>query len=300
MAFNKKEKSFKRVKNKAEKKSGENLGAENQEKEVMLSPQKRKKQTEFGYVISELANLTGKSAETIKDECCFFQLEKYLSGVCKVIVRQNVSDKTLEQIFLLSKKLMLKEFLIAPAYLGAVRKIVDKNGLLSLKVNLLIDFPFGESSFKSKMTELKIGKSVGVDGVTVVLQSALLNEKNRKELIWQVKKFSKAFSENCSIAVSAHEITEMGIKSLISAIEKSKAQSLTILFGETSEIDLKEKIELVNKYKGRVPVKILASVSSVEGLRALFSLGVEDIYTPYADEIAKELLKKFNILKESL
>ena len=294
MAFMRKEKNFKRVKNKGEKEPF-NSSNEQENIERSLSTQTRKRQTEFGYVIKELSALTGKSAEQIKNECCLNQIQGFLSKTAKVIVRQDVTDKKAEEILLISSKLKVGEVIIAPAYLGAVRRIVDKNNLLNLRITLLIDFPFGESSFKSKLTEIKIGKDVGVDGVTVVISNALLKDKNKKELLWQCKKFSKAFKGDCSLAVSAQDVKIEQIKRIVSVAEKVKAKSVVFMFGTGEEKEIKEKLVLITENKGSLPISVLASVSNVGALQSLFSVGVDFVCTPYADEIGKELINKFKI-----
>ena len=97
------------------------------------------------------------------------------------------------------------------------------------------------------------------------------------------------------IAISAQELTEEKIKSVVKAVEKSKVDGVTLVFGDASENEITEKIAYIKKYKRTKTLKILGNVLSEKGLTALFNLGVDGVLTPYADEIGKDLFKDFNI-----
>ena len=56
----------------------------------------------------------------------------------------------------------------------------------------------------------------------------------------------------------------------------------------------------INAIKSKVPVKVMANVENVEGVKTLISLGVKGIITPFADDVAKELFKEFGIKSEKL
>ena len=159
MANAKKEGTFKRVKNHEEKtKSQDNENKTSFNGEVAIYSKGNKSGINFSEIVKELSLLTGSSVEKIKDECCLSQIQKIMAKTGKVVVRSNLTDSKMEEILLSAVELKIGEILIAPTYLGAIKRQVEKKGLSSQKINLLIDFPFGESSFKSKMTELKIGK----------------------------------------------------------------------------------------------------------------------------------------------
>ena len=54
-------------------------------------------------------------------------------------------------------------------------------------------------------------------------------------------------------------------------------------------------MEVVNMFKDKTKINVLANVESVNAVKQLIMLGAQDIMTPYADDIGKKLIEKFNI-----
>ena len=54
-------------------------------------------------------------------------------------------------------------------------------------------------------------------------------------------------------------------------------------------------MEVVNKYRGAKKVRVLANVDSAEAVSELLKLKADMVLTPYADEIGKTLVERFNI-----
>lgn len=244
------------------------------------------------FALAQLLNVT---VEQVKDECCLYQVRNLMSRMGKVIVRYNVSDSELGDVLRNVNALQIKETLVSPAYIPACAKQVGKHGLHSLYIGTVIDFPFGESTFKSKLADIKDSVSAGVDGVTVVFPAMLLEKDKQKQFKKQVKKIGKFYKKDAGIALSAMDIDEEAVKFAFKTVEKSKVGGITFIFGETDENSLKLKMAAINKYRGKKAVKVMGNVSHPEAVMELIKFKVDEILTPFADEIGKDLIKRFKI-----
>lgn len=267
---------------------------------VETLPEKRDKKTVKGgkedfSAFLALADLLNTSVEKVKDECCLFQLRKLMARLGKVVVRYDVSDAKIGKIIKNCLNLEISEVLVSPVYLNACLRQTQKHKLEKQRVCAFIDFPFGESSLKGKITDLKNSLNFGVDGATVMMPNVLLSSEKIKVFKRQVKKFGRVSKKETGVAVNATDLTEESIKSAIKAVDKTKLSFITFVFGDSKEEEIKAKIKAIYKYKGKKQVNILGNVSTPEAVMALFKMGVDRILTPYADEIGKELVKRFKI-----
>ncbi len=248
----------------------------------------------------DLAALMNVSVQELKEEFFLFQIRKLMGKMGKVIVRHSLTDKQVEKIFLNSATLKMGEILVSPVYIPTCARQVQKNDLHSLPVCTLIDFPFGESSLKSKIADIKDSVNSGVDGVTVVIPSVLTTPDYARDFKKQAKKIAKGYPNCAGIALNATDLTDEQIKRAVKTVEKTNLNSITFMFGETALPELKEKMAFINTVKGDKKIKVLANVDSAEAVMALFKLDVDTILTPYADEIGEALIKRFNIKSVNL
>ncbi len=265
------------------------------ENSLSETAEKKIRKGEDFSAFNALANLLNTSVEKIKDECCLFQVRKLMSKLGQVIVRYDVSDAKIGKIIKNCLNLEVSEVLVSPAYLEACLKQTNKHKLQSQNVCAFIDFPFGESSLKGKLTDLRNSVNFGVDGATVMMPNVLLSQDKIKVFKKQAKKFGKAINKQTGVAVNATDISEDAIKNAIRAVDKTKLSFITFVFGDTPEDQIKSKIKAIYKHKSKKEIRILGNVCSPEAVMALFKMGVDKILTPYADEIGKELVKRFKI-----
>ena len=258
--------------------------------------EKRKDKKADFSAFYELARLLNTDIESFKDECCLFQIKNLMHRLGKVIIRLNVTDSELAAVVDNSAKLETSEILLSPAYLPALVRRVEREKLEKLNICALIDFPFGESTFKSKMTNVKDVIKTGVDGVTVMMPAMMLERDNLKNFKKQCRKISRSLKNRAGIAVAAQDLNEDAIKTLVKTAEKTALAHVTFIFGEAGEQELKFKFGTILKYKSKkVCFKILGNVMRPEAVMELFKMGAETILTPYADDIGEELLKRFKI-----
>ena len=244
-------------------------------------------------LFESLASLMNSTVEQIKDECCCYNVRKFMSNCAKVIVRYEMTEKELTACFHNSLQLGIGEIITSPTYLPLCKKIVEEKGYTDQRVGAIIDFPFGEGSLKSKTTEIKECKKLGVEGIIVMMPTLLFSSKKGKAFRKQVKKFSKAFKGDIGIGVSAAELSEDQIKDAVKVIDKSKLDGITFVFGDAEPYVIKEKLEYIKKHKTAKKIKILGNVETVEATKELFRAGIDKVLTPYADQIGVDLTERY-------
>lgn len=248
----------------------------------------------------ELAKLLNVSVERVKDECCTLQIANLLSMLKKVIVRYSLSEQETERILFNCFSLGSKEVLVSPAYLPSVKRQAEKLGLNELKIGVIVDFPFGESAFKSKLTDIKDAIKIGVSGIMVMLPAMLLTREKIREYKRQLKIVGRANKIENSVAFAVNDLSEDAIRLAVKFFEKSKVKALTLVFGEASESQVKRKMSMVNGFKGNKKVYVLGNVETPEAVMELKKLNVDGIYTPYAERIGENLIKRFNVKSVNL
>lgn len=282
-----------------EPKKEEVLPAVTTNNQIKKDKKDKKKKSNFNdddySAFYELSLLLNKSLAEIKDECCLYQLQKLMDKMAKVIVRYDISSKELEKVLVNSNRLCINEILLAPLHIESMRKSVKKHNLENQKVGVIIDFPFGESTLKSKLVSIGEAKRDGVDSVTVMMPTALLKEEKKKEFIKHLKKIARAFKGEKGIAISATDLTAESIELAVKLVEKTKLDFLTLVFGEAREQTLIEKMSAVNSVKHSKKIKVLGNVETAGAMIELYKLNTDVILTPYADDIGKELVDRFKI-----
>ena len=243
----------------------------------------------------DLARLMNTTVENLRDEFFHFQIRKLMSKIGKVVVRHSVTENELEKIFLNANALTINQILVSPVYLSACERIVKKHKLHNVCVGSIIDFPFGESSFKSKINNVKDSVKIGVDEVSVMIPSLLTTPDHIKTFRKQVKKIAKSYKGSSGVVLNATDIQEEQVKRAMKIVGKSKLTFVVFAFGEATVIDLKEKMQIINKYKGNKKVSVIANVDRADSIQELFKLGVDRILSPFADAIGQELVERFEI-----
>ena len=244
------------------------------------------------------SRLLGESTDAIKDDFHLHEIRRFCARLSKLTVRYELKESEAIKIVDNCSKLAVSEILVSPAYLGIYKKAVNKSGIEGQNVCALIDFPFGESTYKSKITDIKACLKYGVDGFTVVMPAVSVNDTGAFKS--QMKKLSKATKKPTGVAFSASELDVEKIKLILKTADKKGITSLTFAFGDETEDVIRGKCEIMRKNKGKAEIRILGNVVSAEAVAEIIKLGADKVITPYADEIAKELAKRFKIKKVKL
>ena len=244
------------------------------------------------------SKLLGETTEQVKDDFRLHGIRRFCERLGKLNVRYELKDSDAVKIVENCFKLGVSEILVSPAYLSVYRNAVNKTGISGQKICALIDFPFGESTYKSKITDIKACLKYGVDGFTVVMPAVAV--KDTGDFKSQMKKLGKATKRPMGVAFSASELDVEQIKLILKTAEKKGLNSLTFAFGDETEAAIRGKCEIIRKNKGKTEIRILGNVKTAEAVAAVCKLGADKVITPFADEIAKDLAKKFNIKKIKL
>lgn len=244
--------------------------------------------------IESLSFLLNVDAKGLVEEFYITQIQKIMSRLQKVVVRYDVSELELENTFVDASYYGLGGFMVAPAYLPLSVKISNK-----VKNNAciysLIDFPFGESSFKGKISDIKESFKTGCNMVAVALPSMLLNKENLKELKKQCKKICMASKKRAGIVLNAIDIKKENFEQALKVIGKTKVSFITLAFGDATIEDVKQSLSIINACQTEKKIFVLANIESVESAVELYKNKVDKILTPYADKIGLDLLKRYNL-----
>ena len=243
-------------------------------------------------VFSRFADILNVDEKTILEECELFEIKNVMSKISRAVVRYGLSGSEIKALVNNACSSGLGGIAVAPAYIRDIA--LGLKGREYIKVCAVIDFPFGEASFKVKMSEIKNAVKQGVDGISVVFNASAIMKENFAIFKKQLKKIGRVKGVEKSVAVSAEDMDTDNLKRFIHLAGKT-VDHATFLFGNVSEEKLHAKMQEITKHKGDLHVKVMANVENVYGVKTLIKDGVDEIVTPYADEIAKELFKEFEI-----
>ena len=249
---------------------------------------------------SRIADILGKDELTVLEECKIYQIKKIMSHVEKAVVRYGISDDEARAIINDAMTVNYGGVAISPAYLNTLSSNF-KDGE-EVKVSAVIDFPFGESSFKVKHAEIKNAVKAGVDEIVVVFPAQLLqdNKESVKELKKEMKKIRRVGKVAKGVAVNAEDVNGEDLKRFMRLAEKRKMKFIAFLFGNVTAKELCDKMREIVISKNKAEIKVMANVEDVEGIKTLIAEQADVIVTPFADTIAKELFSEFKITKTKL
>lgn len=248
---------------------------------------------------SDLAFLMGTSIEQLKDDVFYFEIRKIMANIEKVVVRYDVQVAEIHKMFADASLCGMGGIAVAPVHLQTCSKHVKKNKITDVKYMSLVDFPFGESAVKGKISNIKESWKMGATEVAISMPSMLLNPENFNKFKKQVKKYSKIrkSKKGTGIILNAGDLTEQNFTRAMKILSKTKIAFVALAFGEANLEEIQSKLALINKYAGSKKVYVIANVASPEAAMLLFKQDVKKILTPYADEIGYDLLRRFDLEK---
>ncbi len=254
----------------------------------------------FSDDLSLIASLLDTTAKDLKEEFYLLQIRKIMSKLQKVIVRYNMTDVELENLFYCGGQYGLGGITVAPAYLSGQIKQNKKNLTGRLKITSLIDFPFGESSLKGKLTDIKESLQIGANALAVAMPSSFIDKEKIKQFKKQCKQVYRRANwwkkNQTGIVLNASDINEESFSIAVKVLRKTKLSFVVLAFGDDSIEEVKHKLVVLNNLGLNKKLYVLANVDKVEMAVELFRLKVDSILTPYADSIGMDLLKRFNLI----
>ncbi len=247
-------------------------------------------------LLSDLALLLNSTVKDIKEDCYLYQIKKFFSKISDVNVRFDVTNSEIEKQLVNCENLNLGDVLISPVYLATCNKISKKNDF-NTHYSVIIDFPFGESDFNTKKVAVKDCKKFGVNSITVTLPSVLALPERIKEFKKQTKKIGVMADIPIGVALNASDMTEDRIKDAVKIADKTKVDFITFIFGESSHDVIIKKMKLASKYANKKIINVLGNIDRADIVGNLIKLNVNTIYTPFAHDIAKEIIERFKVTK---
>ena len=245
--------------------------------------------------LPDLAALMNMSIEDLKDEFYLFQIRKFMSRLGKVAVRYNLTENEGEKLYVNSARLALNQLLVAPAYVDNCLKYAEKHENENVPLGVIIDFPFGESTFSGKLLSVKECARKDISEVSVVIPPMYAEPEKARELKKQLKKLGRIRYCPVGAAFNAQDMTEEQLKRAVKTAEKTKIAFITLFFGETDDALIKSRTEMVLKNVSGKKINVFGNINNAAICTELLKLDTGTIFTPFADEIGAELLKKFKI-----
>ncbi len=275
----------------------ENL-EEQTDKKSKGKERKENKTQEEQTILSDLesfAILLNTTVENLKNEFYSTQIKKIMTRLQKTVVRYDMSEAEMDRIFLSVNQYGLGGMTVAPAYLpNSVRQI--KKNKAKIDLCAIIDFPFGESSFKGKISNVKESLKMGANTVAVAMSSMMFNSENLKELRKQCKKLCRISKNGAGIVINASDINEANYSEAIKRINKTKISFITLAFGDATLEEVKSKLQSLQKCGINKNLFVLANIDRVESAVEVFKENVDCVLTPYADDIGNDLLKRYRLV----
>ncbi|MBO7149433.1 MAG: hypothetical protein J6V71_00910 [Clostridia bacterium] len=245
--------------------------------------------------LQQLAILLNTSVDSLKEEFYLTQIKKIMIKLQKAVVRYDMTESEMDKLFLSASKYGLGGITVAPAYLqNCVRQ--NKKNKTKIDICSIIDFPFGESSLKGKISNVKESLKMGANSVAIAMPSMLFNPENLKMLKKQCKTLCRASKRKAGIVINASDINEEKYAKAMKILNKSKLNFVTLAFGDATKEEVERKLNSLAKCGLNKKLYVLANVNNVESVVELFKCKVDCVLTPYADEIGTDLLKRFGLI----
>lgn len=245
--------------------------------------------------LKDLAMLLNTSVDSLKKEFYFTQITKIMAKMQKAVVRYDITETELAKVFLSANNYGLGGLAVSPAYLQNCVKQNRKNKV-QIELCSIIDFPFGESSIKGKISDIKESFKMGASTVAVTMPSMMFNPENLKGLKKQIKTICNASKKRAGIVINASDVSEEKYAGAMKILNKSKLCFITLAFGDATLDEVKTKLLALNKCGLSKRLLVIANVDRAESAVELYKHNVDCILTPYADDIGSDLLKRFSLI----
>ncbi len=249
---------------------------------------------------SQLSILMGIEDSILEREYVEQNVKKFLAGIGRAVLRSDSLDGDMKRMFASAKDYYLGGILASPLYLNACAKLLKKKEKRNFEVGAIVDFPFGEGTFKSKLHDVKACGRAKVNFTVITFPTLLANKDNAKILRRQTKRLIGAFKKNRGIAINASGLPVEEISRIIKLFYKTKMKTLTLLFNDSMVDEIVEKVSYINKGLNGKKLYLLTNLQKAEEITKLRVIGVERVFTPHAEDIAKDVLERFGIKETKL
>lgn len=241
-----------------------------------------------------LAGLLGKTESGMKTEFYAYQIKELMQSVVKVLPKKQLSVEELDKIYNDVVKYGGKEILVTPYFYSACRGLESKYGYGNINFSAITDYPYGESSFKARIVDVKEGIKNGIDLISVVMPSraysmgALNSEKARLNKLCKIRKGKVGIALNINYDVE-------DLRKIIKVISGLKCEYITLLCENCAINRIVEAVNVILDKKFDKKIYVYSAVSNVDDLSKLLELKVSKVYTENFEAIGRELERKFEV-----
>lgn len=242
----------------------------------------------------DLARALGKTESGLKNEFYVYQIKELMSKVVKIASPEEFFKGSGEVMATELIKYGICEISVTPFSYQYCKNIEQKIGKHKIKFSAMLDYPFGQSSFRARGAEVREALKNGLDGITLTVPKTEIFVATASRVKPQLSKLSNITKNRLGFAIDADCPTET-LKKAFKAVEGIKAAHISLIvdkvFGETLIVAVKTALSL----KGNKKLYVYASTLSIDELSSLIELKVDKVYLQNAAETAKALSEKFGV-----
>lgn len=242
----------------------------------------------------DLAHLLGKTESGLKTEFYAYQIKEVMSSVAKSFLPEKFDAEQIEKAYAECVKFGAKEIAVTPYMYQACKYVESKFVKGQVKFGAFIDFPYGESSHKARIADVKYAIANGVDLITATFPIKAFSlgsvgvEKARLNKLCKVAKRSLGVSVNV-------DLDDEDMKKMLKIIDGTRVAHVTLRAENASMSTITKALSMLAKQKGNKKIFVYSTINNIEDLSTLLELKVDKIYTPYLEEIGYALCAKFGI-----
>ncbi len=241
--------------------------------------------------IKELADLFGQSECELKKEFGSFKAKKVYKKLNYFIDNRFKLNGDIINLIKTAEKYGFYGVTVYPTALPlAVALLVGS----SVKVRALIDYPSGESSFKTIKYSLKQALNDGAEEFLISLSAYEFKNDDNREIFKKVKKLvKKADGNKVSVLLDTAILSRAELEKIINLLWVSGIYSI-VLMRSQGELDKNLAIELASFAGDRINVECLCDINCSEVAVSTLLGGVSMLTTEYCQEIVLDFSKKIN------
>ena len=240
-----------------------------------------------GGINLNVAKILGKSQQDLKNEFFKYQLDMLLQKLGGIPKKSLVSFTDAEDFLLQGYRAGITEYIVSPFEFAIYKNIQKRHNLKNATFLTLCDELKGEGSFKGRLASAKILSKTGADGVVLPFPSRAWHfscvGENKRKTIKIIKNCKKP------IVLAIDNIEQNATLKTIKAIQPIKAKAIMLVANEFNFEKIQATIKGLLEVKFNKKLYVKCSCHTVEDFILLQELKADKIFTPFANELAKEL-----------
>ncbi len=235
----------------------------------------------------QIAYLLGTTEDQLRKDFYKFQLSLLLKKLGSFPDARVNSYQTAEEYLLSNHKKGISEYIVSPLEFSVFKSVCKKRRLKELKFWVLSDGLKGEGSFKGRFYAVKALSKGGADCIVYPFPMradgfSLLGENKRR-----AGKTVKASRKPVVLALESTQID--GFTKTVRAVEGVKADGFMLCADDPLSLQSSSALEILNKHKDGRNLYIKCYARSAQDFSSLATFKANRIFTPFADNIVKEI-----------